>query len=77
MKKKNVEDIEAVEPVNEVKSAMVTTNLNIREYPSMESEILGILHKGSLIKYSDVVMGGDGYEYVSLDQGYCQKRFLA
>lgn len=53
-------------------------NLNVRKDPTIESEIVEILPEGSEVEcLGDPVTGEDGNEYIQVQNGYCQTRYLS
>lgn len=54
------------------------TNLNVRLKATMESVIVEILPEGSEVEcLGDPVTGEDGNEYIQVQNGYCQTRYLS
>ena len=61
----------------QLKTFTVATNLNVRQLPTMESDIVEILSEGTQISCpGETVTGDDGFEYLKVENGYCQTRFL-
>lgn len=61
----------------QLKTFTVATNLNVRQLPTTESEIVEILSEGTQISCpGETVAGEDGFEYLKVENGYCQTRFL-
>ena len=61
----------------QLQTFIVATNLNVRQLPTMESEIVEILSEGTQISCpGETVNGEDGFEYLKVENGYCQTRFL-
>lgn len=76
---KPVEEVAVEEPVSEPKSApktitgfVVASKLNVREEPSIDAKIIGILSKDTKVEFVKF-----NKEWVSLATGgYCMKQFI-